>query len=261
MTNRDAGFLWEANAEAWTAMSRAGYDRCRDLYNTPTFLDMLPPIDGLNGLDIGCGEGHNTRLLGARGARMTAIDIAETFIRHARQAEAERPLGIHYQVASALELPFEDEQFNFATAFMSFQDFPNQEQGIREAWRVLKPGGFLQFSITHPCFQTPGSKWIIDESGQRVAMAVSDYFKQDPGRIEEWTFDAAPQDVRAAYPRFRIACFDHTLSEWLNMLLAGGFRLEEFAEPIPNDEVLRQHPGHRSARVVPYFLIVRCRKP
>src|SRR5258708_2642933 len=79
---------WEGNAETWTRQSRAGYDVYRDQNNTPAFLAMLPPIAGLDGIDLGCGEGGNTRLLAARGARMHAIDIAPTFIRHARSAGA-----------------------------------------------------------------------------------------------------------------------------------------------------------------------------
>jgi trans-aconitate methyltransferase len=54
---------WNANAPAWTEMSRAGFDRYRDLVNTPGFFALLPPVDGLTCLDLGCGEGHNTRLL------------------------------------------------------------------------------------------------------------------------------------------------------------------------------------------------------
>ena len=34
---------WEANAEAWTRLARAGYDVYRDALNTPAFLEMLPP--------------------------------------------------------------------------------------------------------------------------------------------------------------------------------------------------------------------------
>lgn len=261
MNDSEVGKLWEANAEAWTAMSRAGYDRCRDLFNTPTFLEILPPIGNLAGLDIGCGEGHNTRLLAARGARMCGIDIAETFIRHARAAEAEAPLGIQYQVASALKLPFDDGQFDFATAFMSFQDMPQQEAAFREAYRALKLGGFLQFSITHPCFQTPKWGWITDESGRRVALTVGDYFNQAECRFDEWTFGAAPPEIKSRYPKFRVAYFDHTLSEWLTMVLRAGFELEAFAEPTPTDNVLQQHPQEYDARLIAYFLIVRCRKP
>jgi 2-polyprenyl-3-methyl-5-hydroxy-6-metoxy-1,4-benzoquinol methylase len=34
---------------------------------------MLPDVNGLSGLDVGCGEGHNTRRLAEHGARMTGI--------------------------------------------------------------------------------------------------------------------------------------------------------------------------------------------
>jgi SAM-dependent methyltransferase len=241
-------------------MARAGYDVYRDLFNTPTFLRNLPAVDGLTGLDIGCGEGHNTRLLAGQGARMSAVDITEAFIRYARAAEAGVPLGIQYKVASALKLPFDEEEFDFATAFMSFQDMPQQELAFREAFRVLKPGGFLQFSITHPCFQTPKWSWIMDESDRRVAMTVGDYFDHGECRVDEWTFGAAPPEVQSRYPKFRVAYFDHTLSEWLNMLLRVGFQLEAFAEPTPSNEVLQRHPGLYDARIIAYFLIVRCRK-
>ena len=60
---------WERNAPTWIRLSRAGYDRCRDIQNSPAFFEMLPDVKGLTGLDIGCGEGHNTRQLAARGAR------------------------------------------------------------------------------------------------------------------------------------------------------------------------------------------------
>jgi hypothetical protein len=71
--HEDAGRFWEGNAEAWPRLARAGYDVCRDGFNTPEFFAMLPGIEGLACLGIGCGEGHNTRLLAGRGARMTGI--------------------------------------------------------------------------------------------------------------------------------------------------------------------------------------------
>ena len=92
MDHKEVGRLWNDNAEAWTKLARAGYDVCRDRFNTPAFFDMLPDVERLSGLDIGCGEGHNTRLLAKRGARVTAIDISEVFIEHARALEEEEAL-------------------------------------------------------------------------------------------------------------------------------------------------------------------------
>jgi trans-aconitate methyltransferase len=63
MTHEEVGQYWDGNAEAWTLLARAGYDVYRDHVNTPAFFAMLPDVAGLTGLDIGCGEGHNTRLL------------------------------------------------------------------------------------------------------------------------------------------------------------------------------------------------------
>src|SRR5262245_13648845 len=98
MDHIEVGRYWNQNAEAWTRLSRAGYDVYRDHLNTPAFFDMLPDVHGRAGLDIGCGEGHNTRLLAQRGARVTAIDISEVFISHAAEFERSKSLGIEYRV-------------------------------------------------------------------------------------------------------------------------------------------------------------------
>src|SRR5437016_3849060 len=63
MDYEEAGRLWNDNAEAWTGLARAGFDVYRDNLNTPAFFALLPDVAGLAGLDIGCGEGRNTRLL------------------------------------------------------------------------------------------------------------------------------------------------------------------------------------------------------
>ncbi len=152
MDHKQVGRLWNGNAEGWTRLARAGYDVYRDYLNTPAFFEMLPDVTGLSGLDIGCGEGHNTRLLAGQGARMTALDISDIFVHHAKEMEAQQPLSIQYLCASAVEMPFAGSTFDFATGFMCFMDIPETERLLPEVYRVLKPGGFLQFSISHPYF-------------------------------------------------------------------------------------------------------------
>ena len=260
MDHRQAGKLWNDNADGWTRLTRAGYDVYRDHLNTPAFFAMLPDFGGLAGLDIGCGEGHNTRLLAGRAAAMTAIDISAVFIAQARKREEERPSGIAYQVASAVELPFADETFDFATGFMSFMDVPETDLVLSEAHRILKPGGFLQFSICHPCFETPHRRNLRNESGQTYAIEVGDYFRNLNGEISEWLFGAAPEEATNGLSRFRIPRFTRTLSQWLNLLIATGFRLEQIAEPRPDDETVRACPRLQDAQVVAYFLHLRARK-
>ena len=260
MNHEEAGRYWNDNADAWTELSRAGYDFYRDSLNTPAFLALLPRIDGLHGIDIGCGEGHNTRLLAGRGATMTAIDISETFIAHARGAEQPSPRGIDYQVASAVQLPFADEVFDFATGFMSFMEVPEIEKVLAEAYRVLKPGAFLQFSIEHPCFNTPHRVSLRGPDGKTRAIEVGDYFRGLHGHVQEWTFGSAPQEVRDKTRKFRVPRFTRTLSEWINLVVGSGFVVEQLAEPMPDPEAVQRIPQLQDAQVVAYFLHVLARK-
>jgi ubiquinone/menaquinone biosynthesis C-methylase UbiE len=261
MDHKEVGRYWDANASTWTRLARSGCDIYRDYLNTPAFFDRLPDVKSLQGLDIGCGEGHNTRLLAKRGARMEAIDISEIFIEYAKQLENQETLGIDYQVASAVELPFTDCSFDFATAFMSLMDIAEIDCVLNEIHRLLRPTGFLQFSITHPCFNTPHRRNLRDLDGQTYAIEVGDYFQNPKGKIKEWIFGTAPPEMKAVLPKFKVPQFTLTISQWLNLLIKTGFTLEYVNEPRPDDETVRVCPEIQDARVVAYFLHMRVRKP
>ena len=261
MNSEEVGRYWNQNAEVWTRHARAGYDVYRDALNTPAFFDMLPDVAGLGGLDIGCGEGHNTRLLAKAGARMTAIDIAEVFIGHARAEEAKAPLGIDYRLADGTALPFATNSFDFATAFMSLMDMPEQDKGLSEAARVIRPGGFVQFSILHPCFVPPTRRTLRRMDGTTKAIEIADYFKRVDGDLDVWKFGGAPAEERHKVEPFRIPRYHRTLSDWVAMIVAAGLNIEAFGEPMASEDVARAVPAVEDTRVAPIFLHVRARRP
>lgn len=261
MDASDVAACWEANAETWTRHARSGYDLYRDALNTPAFLANLPDIAGLDGLDIGCGEGSNTRKLAQAGASVTAIDIAPTFIRHAQEAEAANPLGIAYRVADGMALPFADASFDFATAFMSLMDMPHQDRVLAETMRVLKPGGFLQFSILHPCFAPPHRKVLRDEAGAVRAIEVARYFEAIDGEIERWRFGAAPEQEKATVAPFEVPRFHRTLSQWVALVVTAGFVIEHMHEPGVDAVTAKAMPYLADTLVAPLFLHMRVRKP
>ena len=258
MDDSEVRRCWERNAQAWTRLSRAGYDVCRDYQNTPAFFAMLPDVQGLKGLDIGCGEGHNTRMLAARGARVTALDVASTFV-EAATAHVERD-GIGYLVASALDLPFADDSFDFATAFMSLMDVSSPERVLPEVARVLRPGGFVQFSIVHPCFSPPYRKLVRDGAEVPVAIEVARYFDRTDGEIETWIFSAAPEEARAGLAPFQVPRFHRTLADWLNAIHAAGLHVERCEEPMADLETAARVRGLADTRIAPNFISFRCRK-
>lgn len=261
MKSSEVARYWEGNAETWTHLARAGYDQYRDALNTPEFLRILPKIKGLTGIDVGCGEGGNTRRLAELGALMHGIDIAPTFLRHAQESEGQKPLDIRYRYGDAIALDEPAAAFDFATAFMSLMDMPQPEKAIAEIYRVLKPGGFLQFSILHPCFVPPVTKNLRGEDGLSYGRIVGDYFRETDGDIENWTFGAVPQDMRATLEPFQVPRFHRTLSTWINTLCQAGFVIEEMNEPRADEETARRYPEVEDTRCVPIFLHVRARKP
>lgn len=252
---------WESNAETWTIYSRAGYDRYRDALNTPAFLEMLPPVAGLKGLDLGCGEGTNTRAVARLGARMTGLDIAPTFVRHARDTEAQDPLGIDYVLGDGQFIDFPDASFDFVTAFMSLMDMADQQGVLKGVERILRPRGFLQFSILHPCFVPPTRKNIRNETGEAVAVQIADYFDETDGRIEHWLFSTIPAEQRAGLTPFSIPRFHRTLTSWVSMIVGAGLAIEAFGEPMASSEVALAEPVVADTRIAPIFLHIRARKP
>jgi SAM-dependent methyltransferase len=249
---------WNYLAPTWTAIVRNGYDYYRDYLNTPAFLEILPSVKGLEGLDLGCGEGHNTRALVELGANMFAIDVSDVFVRYAAEIDCDPP--IHYSVASGLDLPFPPSSFDFVTGFMSFMDIPGPENLFGEVYRVLKSPGFVQFSIMHPCFDTPHRKKLRHADGTTYAYEIGDYFKNLNGDLI-LAYKPKSRVAQDGYPPLHIPRFTRTLSQWTKMVLDAGFVIERINEPEPSDEDVKAHPELQDAQVIPYFLHIRASKP
>lgn len=246
--------LWDENAKAWDEASKLGFDIWRDYVNTPTFLNMLPDVMGLTGLDVGCGDGYNSRLIAQKCHFLTAIDVSEQFLK--KNQKTKNPPNITYRQISASELPFPNEHFDFATAIMSLMDIAELEKVLSEIYRTLTPNGFFQLSIIHPCFNEHKGKWYENEKGEKTAFLVKNYFEETEGEIHEWQHIKSPAEMKT----FRVPRFWKPLNKWLNSLVKTGFILEAFCEPFADDAAIAQHPELASTRIVAHSLIIRARK-
>jgi ubiquinone/menaquinone biosynthesis C-methylase UbiE len=95
-------------------------------------------------LDIGCGNGRAYQLFKGMAIEYEGVDLSAKLIEHARQLV--RDSLATFRVGSMLMLPYEDKTFDAAIAFASVHHIPSARlrvQALREAWRVLKPGGYL----------------------------------------------------------------------------------------------------------------------
>lgn len=258
-TDAEVARAWDDNAAQWVRHVRAGWDRYREDFNNPMFLAFLPDLAGRDVIDLGCGEGRNTRAFARRGARLTGIDVSQKMLEAAIAAEAEAPLRIVYRKASFSDLSaFPDGSFDLAVSTMALMDGPDFEGAAREAHRVLRPGGGFYFSVLHPCFITPLQKWIRNEAGEEIGFRVGEYFTDDI-HIDRWRFSAAPEENGDL---FAIPRFPHRLETYVNGLCAAGFRILKMQEPRPTEAMVAAYPRFaRLRRHIPIFIYFAARKP
>ena len=125
----------------------------RDFWWNSTFIELTAKRLELKKhnsmLDVGCGQGHWTRILApfiAANAKITAVDSDERWYSKNEELEGifeKSKNPFHLTKGNAQQLPFEDNQFDLVTCQTVLIHVPKPQQALEEMKRVLKPGGTL----------------------------------------------------------------------------------------------------------------------
>tara|TARA_R100000935_G_C2830891_1_gene164998 strand:+ start:872 stop:1783 length:912 start_codon:yes stop_codon:yes gene_type:complete len=139
--------------EGNTGHSESYFGDYRDFWWNPTFIELTAKRLELSKhnsmLDIGCGQGHWTRILApflALNAEITAVDSDERWYSKNEEledlfAKSNNPFVL--TKGNAQQLPFKDDQFDLVTCQTVLIHVPKPQQALEEMKRVLKPGGTL----------------------------------------------------------------------------------------------------------------------
>jgi SAM-dependent methyltransferase len=229
---------WEQNAAAWIAWAREpGHDSYWQ-FHRDLFLELVPPPRGRT-LDIGCGEGRLARDLAAIGHDVAGVDASPTMLAAAREAAPEMELHL----ADAAELPFADASAGLVVAFMSFQDVDDLDGAIREAARVLAPGGRLCLAIVHP----------LNSAGSFETRTATSPFTIRGSYLDESVTDDTFERGGLAV---RFVSRHRPLQTYTDALASNGLLIERLREPaLPNSGFNGEH-SPRWQRI-PLFLHLR----
>src|ERR1044071_2230269 len=217
--------------------ARARYDGHADWYdswnkpnaerNAPDLLELLGQGEGPC-LDLGCGSGHYFGVIASTGRTVVGLDYSADQLRIALNRSRRLVQG------DAAVLPFADSTFLTVATMWTSTDVDDFGAVLREAARVLEPGGLFVFHGAHPCFNGPHVQWM-DDGGIRAHPTY---------RFTGW-HSAAPW--WGEYIRKRVEMCHHPLAGLVNAFISAGLVIEYMAE--------------LGDRPVPAILGIRARKP
>ena len=134
-------------------------------------LRRLGKFSGERLLDVGCGDGTFTMVLGCNFREVHGIDVQETYLAHFRAAAKDDP---RFTVSdmSASAMTYADGYFDAIVTIETLEHVPDLTGAAREIARVLRPGGELLITVPNRWFpfENHGMKIGDRHVGSRVPL-------------------------------------------------------------------------------------------
>lgn len=211
----------------------------------PALRAMLPDMNGLRVIDLGCGFGWFCRWACERGAaRVLGLDVSEKMLARAKATTADS--AINYERADLERLYLPDACFELAYSSLALHYIEDAARLFGTIQRALVPSGRFIFSTEHPIYMAPTNPgWSIDAEGRKT-WPVDRYLVEGP-RTTDWL-------ARGVVKHHR------TMGTTLNLLMQSGFTIEHVEEFCPTADQIAATPELAEERERPMFLLIAARR-
>lgn len=211
----------------------------------PSLQAMLPPLQDLKVLDIGCGFGWFCRWAVEQGAySVIGTDISEKMLEKAK-AET-NSLSISYMRADLELIDLSEGSFDLVYSSLVLHYIENLDVLLKKIYRSLAINGHFVFSVEHPLYTAPNNPdWIKDSNGNDI-WPLNNYLLEGQ-RTTNWFAEGVIKQHR-------------TIATYINLLISVGFSIISIDEWGSGAEQINQHPEWVRERDRPPFLLISCYK-
>ena len=185
---------------------------------------LLPDVNGLDVIELGCGTGYVSAWLARRGARPVGIDLSENQLVTARALQDEHDLHFPLVQCSAEAVPLADATFDLAISEYGAAIWCDPYHWIPEAARLLRPGGRLIFLGNSALLMLAMTD--SDADGPAGTALRRDYFGM---HRFEWPDDDSVE-------------FHLNHGDWIRLLRSSGFEVEDLVELRPCADATTTYP-------------------
>lgn len=105
----------------------------------------LPFVAGKRVLDIACGEGYGSRILGRSAQSVIGVDISPEAVQHAQAAYSQQN-NLSFKQGDAAEIPLPSQCVDVVVSFETIEHHDRHAEMLSEIRRVLTPNGLLILS-------------------------------------------------------------------------------------------------------------------
>ncbi|MBN3942259.1 class I SAM-dependent methyltransferase [Nostoc sp. NMS9] len=207
----------------------------------PALRRLLPPLQALSVLDLGCGFGWFSRWAAESGAEsVLAVDLSERMLTRAR-AKTELT-NVIFERADLETLVLPPAAFDLVYSSLVLHYVKRLPALLDTLFYATRSHGKLIFSVEHPLFTAPANAtWETLPSGARV-WPLDQYLIEGP-RVTNWLAPSVTKQHR-------------TISTYVNLLLAAGFHILAIEEWGPSPAQIEEHPEWASELHRPPFLLI-----